>query len=107
MVEGLWTIYSTSGTDEFEKEFELRTKHLLKGCNANTYDNVDVLIWAFENTDVKEGNILPDNADVIAKIKSIKNWQGATGSVSFENGIASPKAELRMYQNGKWVKIEE
>ncbi len=107
LVENLWTIYSVAGTDEFAKEFENKTGSVLKSCNANSYDNMDMLIWAFENTPVKEGKVLPDTADVAAKLKSIKNWQGATGNVSFENGVISPKAELRMYQNGKWVKIEE
>lgn len=107
LVEDLWTIYTIAGTGEFEKEFTTKTHHALKSCNANTYDNVDMLIWAFENTPVKEGNVIPDAADVIEKIKNIKNWQGATGNISFENGIVSPKAELRMYKDGEWVKIEE
>ena len=76
-------------------------------CKSRLFKFMDMLIWAFENTPVKEGKVLPDTADVAAKLKSIKNWQGATGNVSFENGVISPKAELRMYQNGKWVKIEE
>ncbi len=107
LVENLWTIYTIAGTEDFEKAFTDKTHHVLKNCSANTYDNLDVLIWAFENTPVKKDHVVPDTADVIAKIKSIKNWQGATGNISFENGIASPKAELRMYQNGQWVRIEE
>ena len=107
LVEELWTLYTTAGTADFEKEFEQKTDHQLKGCTANSYDNMDILIWAYENTPVKEGNILPTTEDVIAKIKSIKNWNGAVGDITFKNGIASPKAELRMYKDGKFVKIEE
>lgn len=106
-VEGLWTLYTISGTDAFEEEFSAKTHRRMKSCTANSYDNVDILIWAFENTSVKGNNVLPETSDVIAKIKSIKNWQGATGELTFKNGVASPRAELRMYQDGKWVKIEE
>ena len=106
-VEGLWTLYTMSGTDEFEKDFALRTNRKIKSCTANSYDNMDMLIWSFENTPPKEGNVLPDTGDVVAKIKSIKNWQGVSGDLSFENGVASPKAELRMYKDGKWIRLKE
>ena len=107
LVENLWTIYAISGTDEFEEAFNARTGKRLKNCTANSYDNMDILIWAYENTPVKEGNVLPTTEDVIAKIKSIKDWNGATGKITFKNGIASPDAELRMYKDGKWVKLKE
>ena len=107
LVEGLWTIDTTAGRDTFEEMFTSKTHLKLKGCVANLYDNLDMLIWAFENTPVQSDKTLPDNADVIKKIKDIKNWQGMSGVLSFENGVASPKADLRMYQNRKWIKIEE
>ena len=107
LVEDLWTIYTISGTDDFENTFISKTGKKLKSCSANTYDEIDILIWAYENTPVKEGNNLPTTEDVIEKIKSIKDWNGATGKITFKNGIASPDAELRMYKDGKWVKVEE
>ncbi|MBR2299582.1 MAG: ABC transporter substrate-binding protein [Alphaproteobacteria bacterium] len=107
LIEGLWTIDTTAGTDEFESEFTTKTNHKLKGCSANSYDNLDMLIWAFENTPVENGKPIPDNMDVVKTIKNIKNWKGATGLISFHDGVASPKAKLKMYQNGKWETIEE
>jgi len=107
LIEGLWTLYTISGTEDFEKDFTDKTKRRLKSCTANSYDNLDILIWAFENTPVQKGNVYPSNADVVNKIKSLKNWVGATGEISFENGIASPKPELRMYKDNQWLKIKE
>ena len=106
-VEDLWTIYTISGTRDFEDTFIAKTGKKLKSCSANTYDEIDILIWAYENTTVKEGNTLPTTEDVIAKIKSIKDWKGATGNLTFKNGIASPDAELRMYKDGKWLRLKE
>ncbi|MBO4746157.1 MAG: ABC transporter substrate-binding protein [Alphaproteobacteria bacterium] len=106
-VEDLWTIYITAGTDQFEKEFTETNNRRLKGCSASSYDNIDVLIWAFENTPVKEGNTLPDNLDVINTIKSLKNYAGAAGTLDFSDGVAKPDAQLRMYHDGKFIKITE
>ncbi len=107
LVEGLWTVDTTAGTEEFEKEFIQKNNKRLKACTANSYDNLDILVWAFENTAVKEGEKLPKNLDVINTIKEIKNWNGVSGKISFENGIASPKAKIKMYQNGRFVEIYE
>lgn len=106
LIEGLWTVYTIAGSDKFEKEFKTKTHHHLKSCAANSYDNLDMLIWAFENTESQNGK-MPDNFTIINKIKHLKTWQGATGNLYIQDGVAHPKADLRMYENGKWVKIEE
>ena len=106
-VEDLWTIYTIAGSTDFEKEFTETTKKKLKNCVANSYDNIDVLIWAFENTPVREGNVLPDNADVIKTIKSLKNYTGVSGTLDFSTGVAAPDAQLRMYHDGKFIRIKD
>ena len=107
-VEDLWTVYTIAGSDKFEQDFANATGgKKIKNCTANSYDNIDVLIWAFENTPVREGNVLPDNADVIKTIKSLKNYAGAAGTLDFSDGVAKPDAQLRMYHDGKFIKITE
>ena len=107
LVEGLWTIDTISGTDEFVKTFTDTTGYKVKSCTANSYDNIDLMIWAFENTPTKNEEIFPYNIDVINTIKKIKDWRGASGNLTFINGIASPSAHLRMYNGDKFVDIEE
>ena len=107
-VEDLWTVYVISSVDEFEANFDKVTKgKRVKACTANSYDNIDVLIWAFENTPVKEGQTVPDNADVIKTIRSLKNYEGMAGTLDFSTGVAAPDAQLRMYHNGKFIKITD
>lgn len=107
-VEDLWTVYVISGSDEFEQEFTKTTGgKRVKACVANSYDNIDILIWAFENTPVREGNVLPDNADVIKTIRGLKNYAGTTGTLDFSTGVAAPDAQLRMYHDGKFIRIKD
>ena len=106
-VEDLWTVYTIAGSEQFEKDFTESTHRKLKNCVANSYDNIDVLIWAFENTPVKEGNTLPDNADVIKTIRSLTSYAGVSGTLDFSTGVAAPDAQLRMYHDGKFIKISE
>ena len=106
-VEDLWTVWITAGTDEFEKKFTETNNMRLKGCTASSYDNIDVLIWAFENTPVREGQTIPDNADVIKTIRSLKNYNGAAGILDFSDGVAKPDAQLRMYHDGKFIRIKD
>ena len=107
-VEDLWTVYTIAGSDKFEQDFANATGgKKTKNCTANSYDNIDVLIWAFENTPVREGQTVPDNADVIKTIKSLKNYAGMAGTLDFSDGVAKPDAQLRMYHNGKFIRIEE
>jgi hypothetical protein len=51
--------------------------------------------------------VLPDNADVIKTIRSLKNYNGAAGILDFSDGVAKPDAQLRMYHDGKFIRITE
>ena len=72
------------------------------------YDGLDMIINAFENTAPNENETIPDNADVLQKIRDFKVWDGASGKMKIEpNGCVRMDVPVRMYQNGKWVKIKE
>lgn len=108
MVEGLYSVRDTNGTAEFSRAFQERTGEDNQPCNGNHYDNLDLLIWAFENTPVKEGKTVPDTKDVVEKLHSIKNWSGAVGKISVEDsGLINSEAILEIYQDGKPVPLEE
>ncbi len=105
---GLWFIQSAYGTPQFVAKFEEENKTTPFICSANIYDNLNLLIWAFENTGVENGNILPTTDAVVRTLLSVKNWRGATGNISVDgNGIIQSQAEERVIKDGKSVLLEE
>ena len=77
-------------------------------CNGNHYDNLDLLIWAFENTNVREGQNIPTTKDVVQTLRSVENWNGAVGKISVEDsGLINSEALLEIYQDGKPIALED
>ena len=108
LVNGKYSVRDTNGTAEFSKMFEEKTGIENQPCNGNHFDNIDLLIWAFENTSVREGENVPTTEDVVKTLHNIKNWQGAVGKISVDDrGIINSEAILEIYQDGKPVAIEE
>ena len=102
--EGMYAAVSSNGTDEFKQRFEERTGKPFPSydCVAPGYDNVDILIYAFENAEAEPGKI-PTTEAVVKVIKGIKNWRGATMSdmrVQPDGQIFSP-AYVGVMKNGK------
>ena len=107
-LNGVWSPYLLGASDDFEKEYDARFHHRVESCSASLYDGMDMIITAFENTPVQEGKILPDNLDVLKNVKKFKSWNGAFGRTTIqENGIVRSEAKVRVYQDGKWVRVEE
>lgn len=71
-------------TPQFAQEFENATGKSPKSCTANLYDATDFLIMAYEATNSRFGNDLPNNEDVIKTLHKIKNHNGATGIVGID-----------------------
>lgn len=106
-IEGLLSVYMYSSED-FEKEYFDKHHARVETCSAHLYDGLDMIIKAFENTAPKQSEIIPDNADILKTVKSYKTWKGAAGAMQIEpNGIIRPSVDMRVYHDGKWVKVEE
>lgn len=107
-INGVWSVYLIGSNEAFEKEYFAKYQSRVEGCSANLYDGLDMIIQAFEKTAPKEGNKIPDNADVLKTMKDFKVWNGAFGKMQIEKtGIIHADVPVRMYQDGQWVKIEE
>lgn len=108
LVNGRYSIRDSNGTAEFSKMFQEKTGIENQPCTGNQFDNMDLLIWAFENTPVRTGEIVPDNEDVVKTLHNIKHWQGAVGNISVDDrGIINSEALLEQYQEGQPVEIRE
>ncbi|MBP5698248.1 MAG: ABC transporter substrate-binding protein [Alphaproteobacteria bacterium] len=107
-VNGVWSVYQLSSNEDFEKAYFNKYQNRVEVCSANLYDGLDMIIEAFENTPKKEGEDIPNNADVLQTIKNFKIWKGTLGEMKIEpNGIVEIDVQVRMYNDGQWVKIEE
>ena len=107
-INGILSAYVIGNNDAFEKEYFEKYQSRVEACSANLYDGLDMIIKAFENTEPREGEIIPDNIDVLKTVKGFKTWNGAVGEAKIEpTGIMHMDVPVRIYKDGQWVKIEE
>lgn len=100
-------VTASMGNNEFREAIMRRTGSDVKACVANSYDNLDLLIWAYENTDSEQGK-LPTAESVSQKLHSINDRESTVGRINVEeNGHIESVAHLRKIIDGQPVDIEE
>ena len=108
MVDGMWYVKSANGTPEFAQRFTNATGRDMESCVGNSYENINLLIWAYENTAPENGAVIPNNKDVAATLYSVKDRNGAIGQYSIdENGIIQSRATIEKMESGKPVAVEQ
>lgn len=104
--EGQAIITEDSGKSEFTKHFEETTGMKQKPCVVNLYDGLQMLINGYEKTPVRNGNIVPDNEDVVKTMLDIQNngFKSVLEEINMDNegNIDSPAILKRMI-NGQLV----
>ena len=106
--DGLWFVKSANGTPEFEKKFQNNTGLEIQSCVGNSYDNLNLIINAFENAPVASGEVLPKNEDVLKQLHQTKDIDGAIGKISIdEQGNVDSLAVIQKMVNGEQVLDEE
>lgn len=105
---GLWFVSSAVPTESFAAGYIEQYAAPLSICAANSYDNLRMLIWAYERTPKRKGEELPDNEDVVKTILDVRDWHGANGTFKVSpEGIMISKPELVIIKNGRIRKLEE
>lgn len=84
----------------FYKKFQAKYHSIPTMVNANAYDAIYLIKSAIE----KNGD---DPAKISAYIRNKKDYEGATGKVSFNNGDIEVSIIFMVIQNGKPVKYKE
>ena len=109
LIDGLWFINSASGTSEFAAKLKSQLGEEVKSCTANLYDAAHLLIWAFENAKLENGEIIPNTDNVIQKLHEVKNYNGATGNDLWidDNGILQSQAVLKKIVGNVPIDIKE
>lgn len=106
--DGLWFVKSANGTPDFEKKFQENTGLEIQSCVGNSYDNLNLIINAFENAPIASGEVLPKNEDVLKQLHQAKDVNGAIGKISIdEYGNVDSLAVIMKMVDGKQVSDEE
>lgn len=102
--EGLWFVESASGTDDFNAKYEQQYGDQVYLCGANMYDNLNLLIEAYEQSETPD----IDNDTVVERLLNVKNKSGAIGTFSIDgNGIVQSNATVKVIKNGKAIAVEK
>ncbi len=108
--EGQAFVTEDTGLSSFTEHFESATGVEQTACVVNFYDGLNMLIYAYENTPLRDGEVIPNNQDVVKTLLDIKNsdFRSVISEVDIdaEGNIDSP-AVLKRIQNGKPVVVEK
>ena len=104
--EGFWFITDNAGDREFMKEWDASGKMTRRSCTMNSYDNINILITAFENADAEEGKV-PTSESIIEELNKMEEWLGVAGDLIFrDNGAIDYTPKVGVIKNGK-IEIED
>lgn len=103
---GLSFVASGGPTEAFSDKYAEQFGESLYLCAPNSYDSLNLLIWAYEHTPKRKGELQPRNEDVVKTILEIKDWHGALGvlTVSSDGRLIS-KPVWAVVSNGRVKKI--
>jgi len=104
--DGAYIFQDDTGTSEFAAHFTDKTGLRVIGCTANFYDNVRLIVDAYEH--LGDGKTLPTREDVIAYILKNKNFDASfEGFTIDENGHIDSASTVKQLEDGELHIIEE
>ena len=104
--DGAYIFQDDTGTRAFGKHFEEATGQRVIGCTANFYDNVRLIIDAYEH--VGDGKTLPTHEEIAEYILSNKNFESSFGQYDIdEEGHINTPSIVKQLENGKLVEVKE
>ena len=100
-------VIASMGNDDFRQAIKNRIGSDVKACVANTYDNLDLLIWAYENAE-SENKKIPTAESVSNALHKIKDRDGSVGKIDvMDNGRIESTAHLKKIIKGIPTDIKE
>lgn len=104
--DGAYIFQDNTGTSQFAEHFNKETGLRVIGCTANFYDNVRLIIDAYEH--LGDGKTLPTHEEVASYILHNKNFESSFASYEIdEEGHINTPTVTKQLHNGKLVEIEE
>ena len=100
LIEGLWHIGEPEGNEEFLNAVRTHNKNDNVFAAASSYDNVMLLVEAFERAETKE--------TAVDELIKIKEYDGIAGRLVQDNrGIFQSEPVIKRIVNGRTVEITE
>ena len=109
IIEGLWYVDSNlNGTEEFQSKLLTKREIISQSCTGNTAANLEIIVTAYENAFVKEGESVPSNDAVRDWIfANIKDFDTVGGVVSVvRDGLFDKKPSIKKMINRVPVNID-
>ncbi len=104
--DGTYIFQDATGTAQFAEHYEQATGQRVIGCTANFYDNVRLIIDAYEH--VGNGKSLPTHEEIASYILHNKNFKSSFGQYDIdENGHINTPSIVKQLQGGKLVEVKE
>ena len=107
--EGQTYVTEDSGKAEFTEHFEKKAGVQQTACVVNYYDGLNMLIHAYENTPLKEGETIPSNEEVVKTLLNVKHngFQSVIDEIYVdEEGNIDSAPVLKRIINGKPTTVE-
>ena len=106
LTDGTGTFYSTvsgpaklyPGTAKFQTDFKAKYNHDPLPFAAQGFDSMAICLKGIENAAKANGNKAPTRAQVATAIRALKDYQGITGSVTFNSKGDLTKAKYFVIQ---------
>lgn len=103
--DGAYIFQDDTGTEQFAEHFKEETGLRVIGCTANFYDNVRLIIDAYEH--IGDGKTLPTHEDIVNYILHNKNFKSSFGNYDIdEEGHINTPSIVKQLHNGKLVDVE-
>ncbi|MDR1025898.1 MAG: ABC transporter substrate-binding protein [Lactobacillus sp.] len=104
IAEGLWYVDSNlTGLPAFEEELLEKTGWTSLACSGHIAANLQILVAAYENAELKDGETIPDNDSIKDWIlKNIKDFDTVSGKATVkENGFINIPPSIKIIKDGK------
>ena len=103
--DGAYIFQDDTGTPEFAQHFVDETGQRVIGCSANFYDNVRLIIDAYEH--IGDGKTLPTHEQVVTYILNNKHFNSSFGQYDIdEEGHINTPSIVKQLENGQLKEIE-
>lgn len=103
---GAYIFQDDTGSSQFGKHFEEATGQRVIGCSANFYDNVRLIIDAYEH--VGDGKVLPAHEQIVSYILNNKDFSSSFGQYDIdEEGHINTPSIVKQLDKGQLKEIEE
>lgn len=104
--DGAYIFQDDTGTAEFAKHFVESTGQRVIGCSANFYDNVRLIIDAYEH--VGDGKTLPTHEQIAQYILNNKNFNSSFGQYDIDaDGHINTPSIVKQLDKGQLKEVSE